>query len=175
MMVDILFVLLITIALIRGFFKGLIVAAFTLMAYVIGLAAAMSFSHQAAVWLQDLVHTASRWVPLIAFLLVLVAVILLVRWTALLLQKMVEGLTLGWLNRLGGMLFYAVLYLTIYSVLLYYLVKMQLIGPGTLQHSVTYPYIAEAAPKIVGSVGFLLPWFRDVFERLDKFFDKIGS
>ena len=81
---------------------------------------------------------------------------------------------LGWVNRLGGIVFYVVLYLTIYSVLLYYLVKMRLIHAETLAHSVTYPYISMMAPKIVGALGLALPWFRDIFTRLDRFFDKVG-
>jgi membrane protein required for colicin V production len=174
MMIDTLLVLLIAIALIRGFFKGLIVAVFTLLAYIFGLAAAIAFSRLAAVWLEGLLHTASRWVPLIAFLLVLAGVVLLVRTVALLLEKMAEGLALGWLNRLGGMFFYVVLYVTVYSVLLYYLARMRLISADTLQHSVTYPYIVQMAPRIVGSVGLLLPWFQDIFKELDKFFDKVA-
>lgn len=174
MMIDVLLLLLVIIGAVRGFFKGLIVAVFTLLAYIIGLAAAMKFSHLAAEKLQLYIPVSHRWLPFIAFLLVLTVVVLLVRWMAYLLQKVVEGLMLGWINRVGGMLFYCILYVTVYSVLLFYLVKMQLIGPETLQRSVTYPYIAVIAPKIIGMVGLAIPWFRDIFARLDKFFGKVG-
>lgn len=174
MPIDVLLVILVIIGAVRGFFKGLIVAVFTLLAYVIGLAVAMKFSHLAAEHLQAYIPVSQRWLPLISFLLVLTVVILLVRWMAFGLQKLVEGMMLGWANRLGGILFYCILYLTLYSVLLYYLVKMQLIGQEALRRSVTYPYIAVFAPKIVGLAGLLIPWFRDIFARLDKFFDKVG-
>jgi membrane protein required for colicin V production len=174
MVIDVLLALLVVIGAIRGFGKGLIVAVFTLLAYLVGLAAAMKFSHLAAEKLHPYIPVPDRWLPLIAFLLVLTVVILLVRWMAYAIQKLVEGLMLGWINRIGGMLFYCILYLTIYSILLFYLVKMHLIGQETLQRSVTYPYIAVIAPKIVGLVGLAIPWFRDIFARLDKFFDKVG-
>jgi membrane protein required for colicin V production len=175
MPIDILLLVVVVIGAIRGFFKGLIIAVFTLLAYLVGLAAAMKFSHLAAERLQPYIPISHRWMPLIAFLLVLGAVILLVRWMAFLIQKVVEGMMLGWVNRVGGMLFYCILYVTVYSVLLFYLVKMQLIGQETLGRSVTYPYIEVVAPKIIGLVGLAIPWFRDIFARLDKFFDKVGS
>jgi membrane protein required for colicin V production len=174
MLIDIGLLLLVIIGAISGFFKGLIVAVFTLLAYVIGLAAAMKFSHLAAEKLQPYIPVSHRWMPLIAFLLVLTVVILLVRWLAYLMQKLVEGLMFGWINRLGGMLFYCILYVTLYSIILFYLVKMQLITAGTLERSVTYPYIALIAPKMIGLAGLLVPWFRDIFAQLDKFFDKVG-
>jgi len=174
MWIDILLVLLVVVGAIRGFFKGLIVAVFTLLAYLIGLAVAMKFSHIAAEYLERFVHVSHRWMPLLAFLVVLTVVILLVRWLAYLLQKLVEGLMFGWINRLGGMLFYCLLYVTIYSILMFYLVKMHLISEETLRQSVTYPYISLIAPKMIGAIGLAVPWFRDIFERLDKFFDKVG-
>lgn len=174
MIIDILLLCIIALGAFRGFFRGLIVALFALLAYIVGLAAAMKFSHVAAEWLAPMMHGGTRWMPLLGFLLVFLGVVLLVRWSGMLLQKVVEGMMMGWANRLGGMLFYIFLYVTIYSVLLFYLVKMHLIGPDTLQHSATYPYLSPIAPKIIGALGWLLPWFRDIFERLDKFFDKVG-
>ena len=174
MIIDILLLCIVILGAVRGFFRGLILALFALLAYIVGLAAAMKFSHMTAVALEPLLHAGVRWMPLIAFLLVFVGVVLVVRWLALMLQKVIEGLMLGWVNRLGGTLFYIVLYVTVYSILLFYLVKMQLIRQDTLAHSVTYPYLSLVAPKMIGALGLLLPWFRDIFERLDKFFDKIG-
>ena len=174
MPIDLLLAIVVIIGAVRGFFKGLIVAVFSWLAYMVGLAAAMKFSHLAAERLQSYVPISHRWLPLVAFLLVLVVVILLVRWMAYGIQKLVEGMMLGWLNRIGGMLFYCMIYVTVYAVLLFYLVKMQMVGQETLQRSVTYPYLAAVAPKIIGLVGLAIPWFRDIFTRLDKFFDKVG-
>lgn len=174
MIIDILLLVIVCLGAIRGFFRGFILALFALVAYVLGLAAAMKFSHAMGEWLEPMIHAGARWMPLIAFLAVFTGVVLLVRWLALMLQRAIEGLTLGWANRLGGMLFYIVLYVTIYSILLFYVVKMRLIGQDTLQHSVTYPYLSMVAPKVIGVLGLALPWFRDIFERLDKFFDKVG-
>jgi membrane protein required for colicin V production len=174
MLIDVLFLLLVAVGAIRGLFKGLIVAVFSLLAYIVGLAAAMKFSHLAAEKLQPYIPISARWMPFIAFLLVLIIVMLLVRWMAYLLQRVVEGLMLGWVNRLGGLLFYCILYITVYSVILFYLVKMQLVKPETLHQSITYPFISVVAPKVIGWVGLAIPWFRDIFERLGKMFDKIG-
>lgn len=171
MVIDVLFLLLLVVAVIRGFFKGLIVAVFTWVAYVIGLAAAMKCSHVVAEKLQHVVHISPRWMPLLTFLLIFIGVILLIRWLAFLLEKAVEGLLFGWLNKLGGIVFYVLLYVMIYSVLLFYLVQMHLLSDETLQQSVTYPFIRPIGPWIIGAIGFVVPWFKDVFAQLGRFFE----
>lgn len=175
MWIDVLFLLLIVVGAVRGFFRGLILAICSLVAYLVGLAAAMKCSHLVAERLQPYLHISSKWLPFIAFLLIFLVVILLVRLMAMALQKVTEGMMLGWANRLGGMLFYCILYATIFSILLFYLVNMHLIAEDTLQHSITYPYISEIAPKLIGCLGICVPWFRDIFAKLEKFFDKVGA
>ena len=81
---------------------------------------------------------------------------------------------LGWLNKLGGILLYVLLYLFIFSVILFYAVQLHLIKEKTLTASVLYPYLQPLAPKIINGVGYILPFFKDMFAGLEAFFESIS-
>lgn len=145
-------------------------AIFSFLAIIIGLAAAMKFSVVVAGWLQNSTNINKQWLPFLSFMIVIIAVVILVRWLAGLLQKSVEHLMIGWLNRLGGIIFYVVLYITVYSIVLFYATQINLIKPETIQTSKTYAVIEPFGPKAIDALGFLLPLFRNLFTELEQFF-----
>lgn len=175
MLIDILFLLLMILSLIKGYRNGFVVAVFSLLGIFIGLAAAMKFSTLVAGWLQNSTHIATAWLPFLSFLLVMVAVVLLVRLGALFIQSAMEMVLLGWLNRISGILLYAALYTTLYSVVLFYAIKMQWLKPEVLAASKTYAFIQPWGPKALDGLGVVVPFFKGMFEELSRFFENIGS
>ena len=79
MLIDVIFLVLMTLALIKGFRNGFVVAVFSLLGILIGLAAAMKFSTLVAAWLRESTHISAAWLPFLSFILVMIAVVLLVR------------------------------------------------------------------------------------------------
>jgi len=170
MIIDIAFVILLVFGIFTGLRKGLIIALFSVIGFIIGLAAALKLSSYVAVRLSEGLNTNTKWLPVISFLLVFVAVMILVQLGARLLQKSVEMVMLGWLNRLGGVIIYCLLYSIVLSIFLFYAIMMQLIRPETLAESMTYPYIKDLGPKVINSLGVVIPWFKDMFSQLEAFF-----
>jgi membrane protein required for colicin V production len=82
---------------------------------------------------------------------------------------------LGWLNKIGGILFYALLYLFVYSIILFYSQQLHLIKSETIQASTTYNYIEPIAPKLMSGLGFILPFFKNMFVELEHFFGQMSS
>src|SRR5678815_1005879 len=119
MIIDIIFVILIVLALLQGYRRGLIVAVFSLVSIIVGLAAAIKLSAVVASHLGDTVKVSDKWLPVISFAIVFIVVVLLIRLGARAIQKLTEALMLGWLNRLGGIILYAVIYICLFSVLLF--------------------------------------------------------
>jgi membrane protein required for colicin V production len=132
-MIDIIFAIIIIIACIKGYQKGLIIALFSIVAFIIGLAAALKLSAIVAGWLSSNVNVSARWLPFISFALVFLAVVLLVNWGGKIIEKTFQMALLGWVNRLGGIIFYAALYIIIFSVFLFYAEKIHLLEPATIQ------------------------------------------
>jgi len=170
MIIDILFAVILVLAIIKGYSRGLIIAVFSLVALVVGLAAAMKLSTLAAGWLKDTVNVSAKWLPVLAFVLVFVLAVLLVRLGAKALEKTVEWAMLGWVNRLGGIIFYVALYIVIFSVALFYADKAKLVSEKTIEASQTYGFIAPWGPKVINALGTVIPFFKDMFHELEVFF-----
>jgi len=175
MLIDIIFAVILVIACFKGLRKGLIVAVFSLVAFVVGLAAALKLSSTVAGWLGSSTNIAAKWLPLISFILVFFGVVLLVRLGAALIEKSFQAVMLGWANRLGGIIFYALLYLFIFSIFLFYADKMGLLKPATIAESQTYAFISPWGPKVMDAIGSLIPIFRDMFADLEKFFGQMAA
>jgi membrane protein required for colicin V production len=179
MLIDIIFIVLLIIAIFKGYTKGFIIAVFSVLALIVGLAAAMKLSVVTALWLRNAVHIAAKWLPVFAFAIVFLVVVLLVRLGANALQKTAELALLGWVNKLAGILLYIALYIVILSVLLFYAEKVNILTGNTIASSKTYSFIKPWGPKAVNSIGALLPFFKDMFHQLEDFFaglsDKIQT
>ena len=175
MLIDLVALGLLVLAIFKGFSKGLIVAVFSFLAFIVGLAAALKLSALAAEYIGSAITVSQRWLPVLAFLAVFIVVVLLIRLGAKMLEGVVKIAMLGWLNRLGGIFFYILIYFFIYSIVLFYAQQLHVIQPQTTEASITYPYLAPMAPKIIDGLGTVLPFFRNLFQELLQFFQNVSE
>lgn len=175
MMIDTIYAVLIVLAIIQGFKKGLIMALFSTVAFIIGLAAALKLSAAVAGWIGTTSGSTSKWLPFISFIIVFLGVVLLVHWGGKLIEKSFQMAMLGWLNRLGGIIFYIALYTIIFSIFLFYAEFMMLVSADTIKASVTYQYIQPWGPKVIDGMGTIIPIFRDMFSSLQEFFGSLSN
>ncbi len=175
MILDIVYAVLLVLAVFKGYRRGLIVAVFSFLAILVGLAAALKLSAVVAGYLGTATNLSSAWLPFVSFLVVFTGVVLLVRMGANAIESTVEVVMLGWLNRLGGILLYMAIYTLVYSIFLFYGKQLELIRPETVNASLCEPYIAPLGPKVIGAIGSLLPWFRDMFDELTEFFNTVSK
>ena len=175
MIIDIIVAIILIFAIIKGYKQGLIVALFSVVAFIVGLAAAMKLSVVVAGYVGKAVNISDKWLPIISFAVVFLIVVLLVRLGAKFIEKSVEFAMLGWVNRLGGILLYAGLYILIFSILLFYAEQLNMIKPETKAGSVTYAYIQPWGPKLMDGLGKIIPVFKGMFEDLEDFFDGVSK
>lgn len=175
MLIDLIFVVLIVFAVVKGFQRGLIVGLFSLIAVIIGLAAAMKLSVVMAHYLGKAVNLSDEWLPVISFAVVFILVILLIRLGAKAIEKTVEFAMMGWLNKLAGILLFTALYITIFSVLLFYAEQLKLVQADTIDKSITYSFIQPWGPKAIDGIGSIIPIFKDMFKELKQFFGGVAT
>lgn len=175
MAIDAFFALLLIFACIKGYQKGLIVALFSVLAFIAGLAAALKLSSVVAAKLSASTSVSVKWLPVISFVLVFLIVVLLVNLGAKMLQKSVELVMLGWVNRLGGIIFYALLYSIVLSIFLFYAVQLHLVKNDTMMASRCYSFIKPLGPAIIDKLGSIIPFFRDMFNQLQHFFGTVSN
>lgn len=174
MILDILFAIVLILAVFNGYRRGLIVGVFSFIAIIVGLAAAIKLSVVVAGYIGKSVKVSDEWLPFISFIVVFIVVVLLVRWGANLIHRSFQVAMLGWLNRLGGIILYLAIYIAVFSVLLFYAGQLQLIKQETIDKSATYSFIRPLGPKAINAFGAVIPFFRDMFVELENFFEGIS-
>ena len=175
MIIDIAFILVMILAIFKGLRKGLILGIFSLLAFIIGLAAALKLSVVVAGWLKHSAGYLSKWLPLISFILVFIAVVFLVNLAARAIKKTMQFAMLGWLDSLGGMILYLAIYTIIFSVFLFFAEELFLIQPASVLDSKIYPYVAPLGPKVIDNLGKIIPVFKDMFTQLQDFFSNLAN
>ncbi len=175
MIIDLILGVIILIAIFKGYQRGLIIGLFSLVSVIIGLAAAMKLSTVVAGYIGEAVNVSDEWLPVISFAIVFIVVVLLIRLGANAIERTVEVVMLGWLNKLGGIIFYVAIYTVVFSVLLFYAEQVNLVRPETIEKSISYSYVQPWGPRVINSVGSIVPLFRDMFAELERFFENVSK
>lgn len=175
MLIDLIFSGLAIIAIFKGLRRGLIVAIFSVLAFVMGLAAALKFSVEVSGYLGNNMGISAKWLPFISFLFVFIVVVLLVRIASKLLESATNAIMLGPLNKLGGVILYLLIYTFIYSIFLFYAVYLGLLKNNQVATSSIYPIISPWGPWVTEKIGHFIPVFKDMFTQLTLFFQKTSN
>jgi len=171
MALDVVGIILIILFFIRGYTKGFIVALFSVLAILLGIIVALKLSHTLAAWLLAKGYVTSGWAQLISYLVLFIVVVLIAR----LLQKAVEGVMLGTVNKLIGGLLYAFLGAVLWSSFLWIGSHMHIITAEQIAASKTYSWLSALAPWFFEQVGKLLPFAKDTFSNLEHFFNTVNQ
>lgn len=175
MVIDIIFMALLVFAAVKGFRQGIIGALFSFAAFFIALAAALKLSAVVAEYLQESFDKPGPWWPFVAFLLVFVVVSGLISMAAKVLDKTLDMVMLGWVNKIGGFLIYAVLYTLMLSVAIFYFDQIMHISEATKEQSQVYAYIEPWGEWSMDMLGKVIPVFKDVFADMQDFFRGVGD
>jgi membrane protein required for colicin V production len=175
MVIDIICITLLLAFFVRGYSKGIVIAIFSLVALVLGVICALKLSASLASYLFTKGWVSSGWAQIISYALLFVAVVWLVRWGGNTLQRLLEKMSLGLINRIAGGLLYAFVGAFIWSSFLWLGNQVHAIAPETLVASKTYQYITPIAPWVVAHVSEILPFAKSIFSDLEQFFDNINK
>lgn len=162
-------------AVFKGISRGFIVAVFSLLAFIVGLAAALKLSATVARHLHDQTSIDGYWLPILSFAIVFIGVALVIRWGAALVKKAVNFAFLGWVDSLAGVVLYAIIYLMIFSVILFFANRIHLVTPQVQSASKTYFFIEPFGPRVINLAGKFLPFFSHMFSDLTRFFDAVSK
>lgn len=174
MNIDIIGVLVVIVAFAIGYRRGLIMAVFSILSTIVGLFCAMKFASGLAAWLQAQGISSGTWAPIVAFILVLVAVSWGLQLLAKVLDKQTEDMLLGWANNLIGALLYAFLGVVVWSTVLWIMTHAHLLSQETILTSKTYSYFEPVAPWTFNKLGEILPAAKDLFTDFFKSSKNVG-
>lgn len=151
--VDIILIIPLLWGLYKGFSKGLIIEAATLIAFGLAVWGGIKFHDLVSVWMKDSMGWTSKYLPLLAFALIFIGVLLCVFGVAKLVEKFVKAIALGFLNKLGGAVFGILKYGLLLSMLIFFLEAVNktvsFFPEETKKNSLLYGPVQKIAPMVI--------------------------
>ncbi|WP_226391232.1 CvpA family protein [Penaeicola halotolerans] len=150
-----------------GFRKGLLIEIISILALLLAIIGAFKLMD----WLVALImpHAASisYLVPVIAFLLLFIGIILIVRGVGVLLKKLLDLTFFGLFDNIFGALLGIIKWTFGVSLLLWVASAMNFEIPKEhTEEAVIYPYLESLAPNTVNLINEYLPVIQDTFDSL---------
>lgn len=137
----------------KGFTKGFIIELTLLVALVLGVFIAINFSYFAADFLTDNTKIAHKYISIIAFVITFIAIVIAAFAVGKLLEKVINLLLLGFINKIAGCLFGILKAAFILSVIIFIInsfdSKQTVITKKIRENSILYKPIASIAPYII--------------------------
>lgn len=137
----------------KGFTKGLIIEAATLVAFGLGVWGGLYFSDLCAQKIKELLNWNSPYLPIISFAITFLGIVIIVYFIAKMIQRMVEGIALGGINKIGGALFGSLKYALVMSVVIFVMNAVEksypLISFQVKNESLMYEPIGTIAPMVI--------------------------
>lgn len=133
---------------ISGLRKGLIIEAFYLASFIVGIYGAMFFSDMVADWMSGFVDVNTEILAVIAFIVTFILFVVLIRFLGHIISKLVEAIHLGIFDKIGGFLFGVMKGALITSIIIMIMNVFgltNLIDINTRKESVLYTYTESIA------------------------------
>lgn len=159
----------------QGYRKGIIIALFSVLAFVIGMVCALKLSHKLAGYLFAEGWVTGSWAQIVSYILLFAGVAWLVRLGGRALSKSLDTVMLGFPNKMVGGLLYASVGAFIWSSFLWLANQTHAIAPETIAGSKTYASFIAFAPWVLEKMGKALPFAGTILQELHQFFEGVNQ
>jgi membrane protein required for colicin V production len=141
----------------KGFTKGLIVEAATIVAFGLGVWGGIHFSDFLAGKLSGWFNWQSPYLPLISFAVTFLAIVVLIYFIAKLIQRMADGMAMSAANKVGGAAFGALKFAMVMSVMIFMVDAVEesypMLSFKTKEESLLYRPLGKVAPTVIPSLN----------------------
>jgi membrane protein required for colicin V production len=173
--IDIAIALVVFIAFIKGYQEGLIMSLFTISAYIVGFFAALHCSFVIANYLQSSINIPQQWIPIVSFILLFLAVMVIVRLFGKILEKVFGKLLPTSLNKFAGGLFWALFGFILMALFIHLLDGAELFTQTIKASSATMPYIEKANVLVKSRIGEIFPFISNLYQEIDDYFETLAN
>lgn len=155
--IDLVIVILLGLSVIAGFTNGFVKEVASLTALILGIWGAIKFSTFTAAKLYDWFDMSGQYVGIIAFLVTFIVIVVIIHFIGIIADKFIDAISLGFLNRILGMVFgllKSVLILSVFFVILNALdARRPFLPKEKIEGSRLYTPISDIAPAIFPVIG----------------------
>ena len=155
--IDAIIIIILIIAMVNGFINGLVKEVASLAALILGIWGAIKFSNFTAAKLYDYFDMTGKYVGIIAFIITFLIIVIVIHFIGMLVDKLMEAISLGFLNRLLGIFFGLIKSVLILSVVFTVLNSIDahrsFLPKEKINKSMLYNPISDIAPAIFPIIG----------------------
>ena len=160
----------------HGYSNGIINTVFNVLAYLFGITLAFKITPTTTNILERLFHTQNPTMFLAAFVVNLVIIVFMLRQAANALEGILEKVYLGAVNRILGGGVMSLLSVMLFSVLVWFGVRVQFINDATLSESRFYLPILKDMPSHAKNIVLRIkPIAGDVWDSSLKWMDRLEN
>ncbi|MGI4823817.1 MAG: CvpA family protein [Janthinobacterium lividum] len=165
---DLLLLLPLAVGTVKGFRRGLVLEAVSLLAFVLGVVGGLSLLSAAIPFVRSYLGELFGMLPLVSFLLVLAVIMWGVHLLGGLVKSAVHLTPLGVLDNLLGGVAGGLKWLLGLSLLLHgtALAGLPLLAPKLTAGSVVLPWVRQATPLALQLTGYVLPFAHNLLAKL---------
>lgn len=142
----------------KGFSKGIIASAASLIALFFGIWGAIKFSNITASYLTGVINVDEKLMQIIAFAVTFIGIVIAVHFIAKAVEGLAKAIALGIVNRIFGAAFGVLKFAFIISVIMFFInaidSKTSILSQEFKQDSLFYNPISEFAPGVFKHLNF---------------------
>jgi len=155
--IDLIIVVLLILSVVSGFTNGFVKEVVSLIGLILGIWGAIRFSSYTAGKLYDWFDMTGSYVGIIAFLVTFCAIVVIIHFVGIIADKIVDAVSMGFLNRILGMIFGFIRSVLIMSVIFVVLnaidARRPFLPKGRIEESRFYSPISDIAPALFPIIG----------------------
>jgi membrane protein required for colicin V production len=162
MTIDILFLLIVLLGFYKGYSKGLVMAALSLIGYIAAIFTTMYCTQKFIAF----IHWQSPYAPIVCYVGLFIGVIILFRLLGKMIEGMLELVELNFVNKLIGGVVGAFIGIAIFSSLIWLLIHVDVLPKTTIATSKVVSYLIPVGHYVIEMAGKLFPVIKEFFTHL---------
>jgi membrane protein required for colicin V production len=155
--IDIIIMIILGFALVRGFMNGLVIEIASLAALIFGIWGAIKFSGFTSLKLYEYFDMTGQFIGIISFIITFIIIVIVIHFIGMLINKLMEAVALGFLMKLLGIVFALLKTTLILSVVFVVLNSIDTRRPflprEKIEESMLYNTISDIAPALFPIIG----------------------
>ncbi len=175
MVLDILVLVFGVLAFVRGWSKGLLWAVCSFIAVLLAIILALKLSSTLSDFLFTHQWISSEYTLPISFVIIFLLTIFIFRLGIKFIEKILDKLFLGWINKLLGGLLYTTFVLFLFSTLIWLFNQVDLLKSDFRNSSKSYAYLKDMAPKTLEFISPYIPYCKNLIAEAKEQIDRATS
>jgi membrane protein required for colicin V production len=172
MAIDIALVLVLCFGIYKGYSKGLIISVFAALAWVLGVIVAMHFVAHGTSYLQKAFNSQSVYLSFLSFFLIFIVIVIVIYFVGKLLEKIIDVAQLGLVNKISGAVLISVVYIFLFSTLLWLCSHAGFITPEMKKQSKSYNLVEPISGEGIKVLSSIFPTLKGTYDDVEKILDR---